>query len=115
MTKSVGSQTFLASLSNMVSMNHVHPNAKKYRLDYKNNKEELCKKLYNLYNEKVFDNKLPREMSIEWNVRMRGTAGYCYNKKSVMSLGCVVKSSRIVLATKVCSFLFFFLIIIICV
>lgn len=93
-------------------MNNAHPNAKKYRLDYKNYKEELCKKLYEVYNEKVFDNKLPRDMSIEWNVRMRGTAGYCYNKKSVKSLSNVVKSSRIVLATKVCSFLFLFLILI---
>jgi len=101
----MGCKTFLESLSNMIPINQVHPNAKKYRLDYKNNKEELCKKLYDLYNEKVFDNKLPRDMSIEWNVRMRGTAGYCYNKKSVKSLSrSVVKSSRIVLATKVCSF-----------
>lgn len=89
-------------------MNQAHPNAKKYRLDYKSNKEELCKKLYKLYNEKVFDNKLPQDMSIEWNVRMRGTAGYCYNKKSVKSLsGSVVKSSRLVLATKVWFFFLF--------
>ncbi|XP_012543429.1 uncharacterized protein LOC105840891 [Monomorium pharaonis] len=100
-TKSVGCETFLASLSNAVPMYHAHPNAKKYRLDYKNNKEELCKKLYELYNEKIFDNKLPGDMLIEWNVRMRGTAGYCYNKKSVKSLGGVIKSSRIVLATKI--------------
>lgn len=90
-------------------MNNAHPNAKKYRLDYKNNKEELCKKLYEVYNEKVFDNKLPRDISIEWNVRMRGTAGYCYNKKSVKSLGNVIKSSRIVLATKVYFSCFFYL------
>lgn len=32
---------------------------------------------------------------------MRGTAGFCYNKKSLKTLGGVVKSSRIVLATKV--------------
>lgn len=82
-------------------MNNVHYDAKKYRLDYKNQKEELCKKLYELYNEKVFDDKLPRDMPIEWNIRMRGTAGYCYNKKSVRSLTGVIRSSRIVLATKV--------------
>jgi len=94
-------------------MYEVHSNAKKYRLDYKNNKEELCKKLYQLYNEKVFDNKLPQDMSIEWNVRMRGTAGYCYNQKSVKGIsGTIIKSSRIVLATKVCSISFLFLILI---
>jgi len=80
MTKFVGSQTFLAFLSNMVSMNHAYPNAKKYRLDYENNKEKLCKKLYNLYNEKVFDNKLSQNMPIQWNARMTSTAG-CYSGK----------------------------------
>ncbi|KAL0111847.1 hypothetical protein PUN28_013205 [Cardiocondyla obscurior] len=100
--KSTGCKTFLASLSNTVPMSQIHPNAKKYRLNYKIYKNELCKKLYELYNEKVFDNKLPRDMSIEWNVRMRGTAGYCYNKKSVKSFSnTIVKSSRIVLATKI--------------
>ncbi|KYM89459.1 Acidic repeat-containing protein [Atta colombica] len=102
-TKSVsGYKTFLASLSNTIPMYEAHSNAKKYRVDYKNNKEELCKKLYQLYNEKVFDNKLPQDMSIEWNVRMRGTAGYCYNQKSVKGIsGTIIKSSRIVLATKI--------------
>lgn len=107
-TKSVRCKTFLESLSNTIPISQAHQDAKKYRLDYKSYKEELCKKLYKLYNEKVFDNKLPRDMSIEWNVRMRGTAGYCYNKKSATSLGSVTKSSRIVLATKVGFFNYFY-------
>ncbi|KAG6803363.1 acidic repeat-containing protein isoform X1 [Apis mellifera caucasica] len=94
-------KSFLASLSENVPLTNIHPDAKKYRLDYKNNKENLCKYLYNLYNDKVFDNELPEDMLIEWNVRMRGTAGFCYNKKSVKTLGGIVKSSRIVLATKI--------------
>ncbi|KOX70894.1 Acidic repeat-containing protein [Melipona quadrifasciata] len=93
--------SFLASLSQKIPLTDVHPDAKKYRLHYKNNKENLCNYLYKLYNEKVFDNKLPEDMSIEWNIRMRGTAGFCYNKKSVKTLGGIVKSSRIVLATKI--------------
>ncbi|XP_033356150.1 dentin sialophosphoprotein-like [Bombus vosnesenskii] len=93
--------SFLASLAQSVSLANVHPDAKKYRLDYKNNKEDLCNYLYKLYNEKVFDNELPKDMSMEWNVRMRGTAGFCYNKKSVRTLGGIVRSSRIVLATKI--------------
>lgn len=63
--------------------------------------------MYNLYNDKVFDNELPEDMLIEWNVRMRGTAGFCYNKKSVKTLGGIVKSSRIVLATKVYLYIFY--------
>ncbi|XP_032664054.1 uncharacterized protein LOC116840865 isoform X2 [Odontomachus brunneus] len=100
-SKFLGHKSFLASLSITVPMNNVHPDARKYRLDYKNLKEELCKKLHKLYNEKVFDNKLPHDMPIEWNVRMRGTAGYCYNKKVVRSLTGIVRSSRIALATKI--------------
>ncbi|CAL1688918.1 unnamed protein product [Lasius platythorax] len=99
--KSVGYKSFLTSLSNMIPISNTHPDAKKYRLDYKNNKEELCKELYKLYNEKVFDNQLPQDVPIEWNIRMRGTAGFCYNKKSVRTLSGVVRSSRIVLATKI--------------
>ncbi|XP_015171166.1 PREDICTED: uncharacterized protein PF11_0213 [Polistes dominula] len=94
-------RSFLASLSDSVPLINAHPNAKKYRLAYKNNKEELCKYLYKLYNENIFDKKLPENMLIEWNVRMRGTAGYCYNKRSVKPLGGILRSSRLVLSTKV--------------
>ncbi|XP_012136730.2 uncharacterized protein LOC100878100 isoform X1 [Megachile rotundata] len=93
--------SFLSSLSENVPITCAHPDARKYRLNYKNTKEDLCNYLYKLYNEKVFDKKLPEDMTIEWNVRMRGTAGFCYNKKSIKTLGGVVKSSRIVLATKI--------------
>ncbi|XP_029036312.2 putative uncharacterized protein DDB_G0291812 isoform X2 [Osmia bicornis bicornis] len=93
--------SFLASLSESVPITSAHPDAKKYRLNFKNAKEELCNYLFKLYNEKVFDKKLPKDMTIEWNVRMRGTAGFCYNKKSIKTLGGVVKSSRIVLAIKI--------------
>ncbi|XP_076235784.1 uncharacterized protein LOC143180137 [Calliopsis andreniformis] len=93
--------SFLASLSESVPIANAHPDAKKYRTDYKNNKENLCNYLFKLYNEQVFDKELPDDLSIEWNVRMRGTAGFCYNKKSIKTLGGIMKSSRIVLATKV--------------
>ena len=92
---------FLVSLSEVVPIANAHPDAKKYRIDFKSNKEALCNYLFKLYNEKVFDKKLPEDLSIEWNIRMRGTAGFCYNKKSLKTLGGVTKSSRIVLATKV--------------
>ncbi|XP_020289260.1 uncharacterized protein LOC109857403 [Pseudomyrmex gracilis] len=99
--KNTNYKSFLASLSNTVPIHNAHPDAKIYRLNYINSKEELCKKLYKLYNEKVFDNKLPSDMLIEWNARMRGTAGFCYNKKVVRSISGMTKSSRIVLATKI--------------
>lgn len=95
------SKTFLESLSATIPLIEAHPDAKKYRQNFKNTREDLCKYLYKMYNEKIFDKKLPEDMVIEWNVRMRGTAGFCYNKRSVKALGGVTRSSRIVLATKV--------------
>ncbi|XP_053595699.1 germ cell nuclear acidic protein isoform X2 [Microplitis demolitor] len=93
--------SFLKSLSADVPMDKVHPEAKKYRLNYKLTKDDLCHRLYKLYNEKIFESKLPSDMSIEWNVRMRGTAGFCYNKTKKKTLGGLERSSRIVLATKI--------------
>ncbi|XP_044002922.1 dentin sialophosphoprotein-like isoform X2 [Aphidius gifuensis] len=94
-------KSFLESLSSSVPMDISHQDAKKYKINFKNTKEELCKVLYKLYNEKIFDNRLPSDMSIEWNIRMRGTAGFCYNKKSTKTIGGITRSSRIVLASKI--------------
>lgn len=94
-------KSFLESLSSSVPMENSHNDAKKYKINFKNTKEELCKVLYKLYNEKIFDNRLPSDMSIEWNIRMRGTAGFCYNKKSTKTIGGIIRSSRIVLASKI--------------
>ncbi|XP_015115223.1 nucleolar protein dao-5 isoform X2 [Diachasma alloeum] len=93
-------KSFLASLSASVPLEECHTDAKRYRLNFKNTKEELVKVLYKIYNEKIFDNKLPPDMLIEWNIRMRGTAGFCYNKK-VKTLTGFTRSSRIALATKI--------------
>jgi hypothetical protein len=35
-----------------------HPEARYYKTNFKKKKEELCKKLFSLYNDKVFDNKV---------------------------------------------------------
>ncbi|XP_046477088.1 serine-rich adhesin for platelets [Neodiprion pinetum] len=94
-------KSFLASLSATIPIQYCHPEARAFRENYKNKKEELCKYLFKLYNKEIFDGKLPDDMALEWNVRMRGTAGFCYNKKSIKSIGGIVRSSRIVLATKI--------------
>nr|CAD7193902.1 unnamed protein product [Timema douglasi] len=77
------------------------PLAKHYKKNFAKVKEELCSKLFKLYNEQVFDNQLPHDMSVTWNVRMKRTAGYCYNRRIVNSSGVKLRSSRIVLSTKV--------------
>ncbi|XP_054244551.1 germ cell nuclear acidic protein [Indicator indicator] len=48
-----------------------------YRKHFKKNKEELAQKLYDLYNNTIFEQKLPEKMAIIWNKKMRKTAGYC--------------------------------------
>lgn len=46
-----------------------------YKLYFKDKKEELAIRLFTLYNQEVFNQKIPKETPIEWNSRMRGTAG----------------------------------------
>ncbi|KAJ8672503.1 hypothetical protein QAD02_003762 [Eretmocerus hayati] len=99
--KQATKKSFLASLSNEVPLEEADFKAMTYRVKYKSLKEDLCKYLYKLFNEEVFENQLPNDMPIEWSIRLRGTAGKCYNKQSIKTLGNTVRSSRIVLATKV--------------
>ncbi|NXL95874.1 ACRC protein, partial [Alectura lathami] len=51
--------------------------ASPYVKHFKRSKEELTQKLYHLYNSTIFEQKLPEKMVINWNKKMRKTAGYC--------------------------------------
>nr|XP_020506269.1 uncharacterized protein LOC109996475 [Labrus bergylta] len=81
---------FLTSLSN--------PGAN-YGRHFKQNKEELTGKLFQLYNTSVFDSKLPINMSVTWNKKMRKTAGYCITGQE---RGGGSRYARIELSEKVC-------------
>ncbi|RXN23753.1 acidic repeat-containing -like protein [Labeo rohita] len=70
-----------------------------YCTSFKQNKEELTNKLYQLYNTSVFDSKLPVDMSVTWNKKMRKTAGYCV---SGQERGTGKRYARIELSVKVC-------------
>lgn len=61
-----------------------HPDAKKFRDNFKSHKEELTKILYNLFNEKVFENKLA--LDIIWNKKLTTTAGRFHGKKKYVSI-----------------------------
>lgn len=89
---------FLASLSHNVNTNSL---GALYRKTYKTAKNELARKLFNMYNETIFDCKIPKDTNIEWNDRMTGTAGFCYCRKITRSLGTVERSVRIVLSNKI--------------
>lgn len=96
-----GSYSFLASLSESVPISKCDMSARIFRNNFKKFKDELVKKLFRLYNDKVFDNILPEDMPIEWNDRMRSSAGFCYCKKVTRSNGNIERSARIALSPKV--------------
>ncbi|XP_061541970.1 germ cell nuclear acidic protein isoform X2 [Phycodurus eques] len=81
---------FLESLSNPASS---------YCHYFKQKKEELTGKLYQMYNSSVFDGKLPINMSVTWNKKMRQTAGYCITGQE---RGRGDRYARIELSEKVC-------------
>ncbi|ELW48656.1 Acidic repeat-containing protein [Tupaia chinensis] len=68
--------------------------------NFKQKKDELVQKLYNLFNSSVFDKKLPEKIDIGWNKKMLRTAGLCstgerqYPKRE--------RYARIEIALKVC-------------
>lgn len=94
--------SFLRSLDTKIPTGQLrHPDAHQYIVNFKKMKESYVKKLFRLFNEKVFDEKLPVSFSITWNARMTKTAGFCYNKidKSIQPYG---RAARIELSSKVC-------------
>ncbi|CAG9826212.1 unnamed protein product [Diabrotica balteata] len=93
--------SFLASLSASVPIAKCDMSARLFRNNFKAYKEQLVKKLFQLFNEKIFDNVLPQDMQIEWNDRMRSSAGFCYCKKITRRTGAIERSARIALSTKV--------------
>ncbi|MEQ2257904.1 hypothetical protein XENORESO_007880 [Xenotaenia resolanae] len=66
---------------------------------FRTNKEDLTSKLFQLYNTSVFKNKLPTQMSVTWNKKMRKTAGYCITGQEK---GGGNRYARIELSEKVC-------------
>lgn len=59
-------RSFLASLSATVPIQSCHPEAKVYRDNYKNNKEDLCKYLFKLYNKEVFEGKVKIRLFVKF-------------------------------------------------
>ncbi|XP_026268374.2 germ cell nuclear acidic protein [Urocitellus parryii] len=52
--------------------------SKKYSgKNFKQNKDELVQKIYQLFNSTVFDQKMPEKIEITWNKKMLRTAGLC--------------------------------------
>ncbi|XP_018800622.1 PREDICTED: probable basic-leucine zipper transcription factor D [Bactrocera latifrons] len=83
---------FLKSLDVCVAKSLCDPKALFYRENYRTKKEELANLLYELYNEKLFQNKL--EVPLQWNKKLCNTAGRCLNKKKMGT--CLLYTSRCV-------------------
>ncbi|XP_067661493.1 germ cell nuclear acidic protein-like isoform X2 [Haliotis asinina] len=69
--------SFLQSLTANLPDHRRHPEASTYVKQFKKYKMELTQRLYKLYNQTVFDKKLPSSLEIGWNKRLLKTAGYC--------------------------------------
>lgn len=72
-----------------------------FRDNFKQHRDKLTKKLFDLFNEKIFENSIPEKTQIEWSGRLRGTAGYCRCKKITRRTGAIERAVTIVLSTKV--------------
>ena len=70
-------ENFLSSLSTELQDTKRHPDAVQYVKSFKKLRNELTLKMFNIFNEEVFHNQLPRDFSLTWNNRLTRTAGYC--------------------------------------
>jgi len=69
--------SFLASLSADYPDYKRHPEALRFIRQFKNStvKNDLTSRLFTIFNQNIFENKLPTDMAIEWNSRYIKTAG----------------------------------------
>ncbi|CAD5119461.1 DgyrCDS8067 [Dimorphilus gyrociliatus] len=92
--------SFILSLSEEVdeSEKKRHPEAIRYVKDFQKNKNELAKTLFQEFNNKIFDGKLPVTMDIRWNKRLSTTAGYCkytINRTTNAHKACIELSDKV--------------------
>ena len=86
----------MESLSTTISHTLCHSDALQYK-NYPKEKLKLARKLFDIYNQDVFDGCLPVDMAITWSSRLTKTAGMCvmsYTKEGI-------RTARIVLSIKV--------------
>ncbi|XP_065058722.1 germ cell nuclear acidic protein-like isoform X2 [Rhopilema esculentum] len=69
-----------------------------YKRDFKKLRDQTAKELLDLFNETVFENKLP-DINIVFNKRMTKTAGFCYYYRNQVTKA---RTAKIELAEKVC-------------
>ncbi|XP_066263061.1 germ cell nuclear acidic-1 protein-like [Euwallacea similis] len=95
------SYSFLESLSASTPIYKCDMSARIFRNNFAQHKHDLALRLFALYNEKVFDNAIPKDTEIEWNVKLRKTAGRCSCVKITRRTGKIERKVKISLSTKV--------------
>ncbi|KAL1491023.1 hypothetical protein ABEB36_011682 [Hypothenemus hampei] len=93
--------TFLESLSATVPINKCDFTARVYRNNFKGHREELTRKLFQIFNEQVFDNALPADTELVWSKNLRKTAGLCHCTKITHRNGVIDRKVKITLSAKV--------------
>lgn len=99
-TKGPMRSSFLSSLSVNHPAESRHPEAPPFIRSFKKTRDELTRRLFELFNETVFDNQLQRDFSITWNNRLTRTAGYCRHFTRREN-GAMFFESRVELSVKV--------------
>ncbi|KAK0053025.1 acidic repeat-containing protein [Biomphalaria pfeifferi] len=88
---------FLHSLSTEYPEFQRHPTASRFCKQFKETKVELAECLHDLFNQVIFENKLPKDLKIEWNPRYTKTAGtFSYRGNSTHY------TTKITLSVKIC-------------
>ncbi|XP_053619145.1 germ cell nuclear acidic protein [Plodia interpunctella] len=98
---SVEKLSFMGSLADNVPTWRCHPDAFRYKDNYKSTREELCRRLFVEFNKTVFDNALEEDMPILWDTKLRSTAGTTTNRLVKTSSGVRRRTSSIKLSLKV--------------
>ncbi len=73
-------------------------------VSFKKHKEELSIKLYQEFNDRIFDGRLPCELNISWNKRTQSTAGRAISSYHPIT---GARLSKIELSDKVVKLTFF--------
>ncbi|XP_064556741.1 germ cell nuclear acidic protein [Drosophila montana] len=89
--------SFIKSLEPQISRDRCDNEAFFYRENFSRNKEQLAARLYDMFNEQIFNNEL--KVPITWSKLLRNTAGRCKNKKKLLERSSVVELSIKVLTS----------------
>uniref|UniRef100_T1HYU0 SprT-like domain-containing protein n=1 Tax=Rhodnius prolixus TaxID=13249 RepID=T1HYU0_RHOPR len=75
--------SFLSSLSDKTFGLRCHPGALFFKRHFNRTKASLARHLYYIYNEHVFDKKLPDDMPIKWSKKLTSSCGITTTKVDI--------------------------------